>query len=169
MSFPFGRSVRYGGAFEHAHLGAPQEEIVELASADRVADDPRVPRLDRDAADSPGAEGGNLLQGESRGQVVFGIELEQSEYPWREPSGADFVAGEPGTVGDNDIPSRVSKLSRTVEPAGPPPTISASQRVTRMLRGRVRVSARVQTRCRRLAGREDHLEQLHPTGGERRL
>ena len=61
---PLWRSVVMGVPSSIAHAGAAEQEVVELAPADRVADDAAVLRFDEPAADDAGPKGRDLLQRE---------------------------------------------------------------------------------------------------------
>src|SRR5207344_1271224 len=86
------------GLFEHPDRRTAQEEVVELAPADGVADNVPIPRLDGTAADEAGPEPGNLLEREPCGAVLRGLEIEKPEYFRRHPSTAHFVSRKLGSI-----------------------------------------------------------------------
>jgi len=101
-----------GRVLEDANVRTSQEEIVELAAPDRVADDARVSRLNGTAADEPCAKRGDLLECQAGGAVVGRREIEQCEDVRRQPAGADLVAREPRSIGHHHVPSRATKVTR---------------------------------------------------------
>ena len=66
---------------EHPRAGTAQKKGIELASANRVADNAWIPRLEQRGAEHAGTEGGDLLQGQARVAVVGRSEFEQSRTP----------------------------------------------------------------------------------------
>ena len=113
---------------EHARARAAEQEVVELAAANRVADGPRVAGFDRPPADHPGAEPGDLLERAAAGAVLRRRQVEERENIRGQPSGADLVAGKLRAIEDDARSSRRSRSLRAHdEPAGPPPTTMASQ------------------------------------------
>jgi hypothetical protein len=99
--------------FEHARAGTAQQVIVELAPPNRVADHAPVPRFDRIGSDQPGSETRDVLQRQAGRAVLVWIEVEQLEHSRRQPSRAHFVTRKLRPVGNDHIPSRTPKLTRT--------------------------------------------------------
>jgi hypothetical protein len=116
VAAPLERGKRNAGT--DAHAGALEEIVVELEAADRVADDMRIARVDRRAAEHGRAEAPDVLDGQPGGAVLFGIELEQPEHPGRDPPGTDLVTGEARAVEDDDIPAGAAQHPRAGGPGG---------------------------------------------------
>ena len=114
-----GGSTRPGAAIDDLGTGATQQEVVELAAANRVADRARIARFDRAAANHPGAKAGDLLQGRAGRAVLRRIEVEQGEDVRRQPSRADLVARKPRAIDDDDLPSCEPQLARARRAGGP--------------------------------------------------
>src|SRR5688572_21663442 len=94
------------GSVDDPGSGSTQQEIVELAAADGVADGGRVASVEQLPADDAGSEAPDLLNRESRGLVVFRIEIEQAEHRRCEPTRADLVTREACPIDHDDVPSR---------------------------------------------------------------
>ena len=142
---PLWRSVVMGVPSSIAHAGAAEQKVVELAPADRVADDAAVLRFDEPAADDAGPKGRDLLQREPGGAVLVGIEVEQREDAGCQPSRADLVPRKLGAIGEHDVPARTLECPR----AGRARRVRHRRRGRRSessatARGRRKRSARVQ-------------------------
>src|SRR5687767_589766 len=105
--------------FEYPRARTPQQVIVELASADRVADDVLVLRFNRFAPHQSCSETRDVLEGESCGPVFLRIQFEQFEHPGGKPARTHLVSGKPCPVGNDDIPSGPSKLAGARRTRGP--------------------------------------------------
>src|SRR5258706_345599 len=100
-----------GCSVDDANARAAQQEVIELATPDGVADDVRISGRDRTAANDAGPEARNLLERESRLTVLLGREIEQAEDVRRQPATTDFVARKAGAIEENDVPTCESEPS----------------------------------------------------------
>ena len=73
-------------SFEDARAGSPEQKLIELAPADRVADDGVVARLDFAPVDHARPEAVEGLDDETGGAILVGIQAKRAHDGRRDPA-----------------------------------------------------------------------------------
>ncbi len=112
------------GVLEHAHTGTLQQERVELAAADAVADDVGIAGLDCASTHDARSKGSDLLEGSARSRgTPPGVRSSRGNTSGVSHPAHTLSRGKRArSATTTSQPARRSRLA-AVEPAGPPPTI----------------------------------------------